>query len=193
VFEERPWLPIVLVATAVAAIVVGSLLSATQLRVALFGFAGTLIGAFTTFEATDITARRGRKARTRSAGRLLQEELLFARTRCLNAQRTGKFWGPRFDLRISDWEDQREIVSQELSDTRDWQSIVGAFEAMRSVQAKCNALRDSGKWDPERPGLGPNSRRLIADYLDRSEEAMEALRRLSGDRPPDEVPVDEEP
>jgi len=60
---------------------------------------------------------------------------------------------------------------------------------MRAVQSKCNGLRsDSDK----RPQLAKLSKKLIGDYLDRSNAAVDALRQLSGDRPRDEDPVPDE-
>ena len=171
------------------ALVFAVLIDSTDVRVALFGLIGTLTGALATFEATQVVTRRERRAMARAAGRLLQEDLAFARTRCRNAQRNGRFWAPRLDLRLDGWESYRETVSKELDERADWQSIAAAFEAMRAVQSKCTSLRSSFG---DRPGLGPRSHEAIALYLERSDRAINALKRLSGDRPTDEQVTDEE-
>ncbi len=186
---DRPWVEFGAVGAIIAAIVLAVLSTSTDLRVGLFGFIGTLVGGLLTFEATELAARRNRRAQRRVAGRLLQEDLVFARTRCSNAEANERFWAPRLDLRLDDWQRQRETVSREVSDTAQWQTIAGAFEAMRSVQSKCNALRQSGKEDALRPRIGQESREVITEYLSRSDRALDALRRLSGDRPPDERPM----
>jgi hypothetical protein len=185
VLGDRSWIQACAAIVCLAAIVAAVLIDESELRVGLFGLVGTLVGALATLEATQMAARSDRRARKRAAGRLLQEDLMFARTRCVRAKANKSFWAPRFDLRLDGWESYRDAVAKELADSRDWASVAGAFEAMRSVQSKCSALR---KAFGEQPRLGPLSRKLIADYLDRSDAAIDALRRLSGDRPPDEAP-----
>jgi hypothetical protein len=186
VLDDRSWIQAGAATVCLAAIVAAVVIDEGELRVGLFGLVGTLVGALATLEATQMAARSDRRARKRAAGRLLQEDLMFARTRCLRANKS--FWAPRFDLRLDGWESYRDTVAKELADSGDWASVAGAFEAMRSVQSKCSALR---RTFGEQPGLGPQSRSLIADYLDRSDAAIDALRRLSGDRPPDEAPQPE--
>jgi hypothetical protein len=104
-------------------------------------------------------------------------------------QRNGKFWAERLDLRLDGWESYRDTVSRELDDRGDWQGIARAFEAMRAVQGKCAALRPKFG---ERPGLGPRSHEVIAEYLARSDLAIAALERLSCDRPADEPVIDDD-
>jgi hypothetical protein len=188
VLNDRSWIQGAAATVCLAAIVAAVVIDESELRVGLFGLVGTLVGALATLEATQMAARGDRRARNRAAGRLLQEDLMFARTRCVRAEANKRFWAPRFDLRLDGWESYRDTVAKELADSGDWASVAGAFEAMRSVQSKCSALR---RTFGEQPGLGPQSRSLIADYLDRSDAAIDALRRLSGDRPPDEAPQPE--
>lgn len=156
----------------------------TDLQVGLFGLAGTLIGALTAYEAAQGAARRDQQARRRSAGRLLQEDLGHARTRCRLAVANGKFWAPRHDLFMEGWERYREVVSQELASDTDWRAVAQAFAAMRSVQSRCDSLRRS--CGDDRPVIDKLSRTLIDRYLELSPAAIDALRRLSGDRPADE-------
>jgi len=186
VLADQPIVPLGAAVALVAAIVATVLVDETDVRVGLFGLVGTLVGALATFEGTQRKSRQDRLARKRSAGRLLQEDLLFARTRCHNALNNKRFWAPRLDLRLDGWERYRETVSEELADTAEWQDVARAFEAMRAVQSKCNGLRSSFG---DRPGLGRLSGDVIAEYLKRSDAAVDALRRLSGDRPTDETAV----
>ena len=157
----------------------------TALRVGLFGLLGTLAGAMATLEATHMASQAEATARKRAAGRLLQEDLHFARTRCANATRNGRFWAPRLDLRLDGWERYRETVAVEFGkEASAWRDVAAAFEAMRSVQSKCDGLRV--QLETDRPGLGPLSREVIGEYMQRSDAALDALQRLSGDRPEDE-------
>lgn len=185
---DQPLVHIAAAVTALAALAFAIAIPDTDLRVGLFGLVGTLAGALATFEATQVTARGNRRAQKRIAGRLLQEDLAFARTRCRYADTNEKFWAPRHDLRRDGWERYREIVARELESSGEWERVAGAFEAMRAVQSKCDALRPTLG---ERPELGDRSRELIGDYLSRSDRALEALRRLSDDRPADEKIVAE--
>jgi hypothetical protein len=186
---DRPLIHVVMGLAIAVALFAAVLIDSTDLRVALFGLIGTLTGALATFEATQVATRRERRAMSRAAGRLLQEDLIFARTRCMNAQRNGRFWSPRLDLRLDGWERYREVVARELDERADWQSIVSAFEAMRAAQSKCTSLRpDFG----DRPGFGTRSREVVAIYLERSNRAITTLERLSGDRPADEPVNDDE-
>ena len=186
---ERPPIYGAMAVAIVVALVSAVLVGDTDLQVGLFGLLGTLTGALATFEATQSVTRNEQRARKRAAGRLLQEDLAFARARCLNAQRNGRFWAPRLDLRLDGWERHRETVAQDLDRAGDWQSIAGAFDAMRAVQSKCTSLRSNFG---DRPGLGEQSHAVIAEYLERSEPALTALERLSGDRPYDEPVRDDD-
>jgi hypothetical protein len=188
-WRSQPWVHRGVAAAALVAAALAFFVNDTDLRVGLFGLIGTMAGALATFEGTQLAARRDRQARRRAAGRLLQEDLLWARSRCLNAKQNGKFWAPRLDLRFDGWERYRETVSEELASTSDWQKAASAFEAMRAVQSKCDALRTSYG---ERPGLGPLSHGVITEYINRSDGAIDALRALSGDRPHDQQPVADE-
>lgn len=171
----------------IAAITVGVVVATddTALRVGLFGLLGTLTGALTTYATIHEAAMHERRSRKRAAGRLLQEDLTYARARCANSEVNRKFWSPRFDLRFEDWSRYREIVSQEIDNTSGWQEVAAAFASMRALQAKCDGLRERYG---ERLGLGPESHARIDDYLRRSDAALEVLRQLSGDRPADEPP-----
>jgi hypothetical protein len=164
-------------------VVLAVVVNDSDLRVGLFGLVGTLVGALATFEGTQFTARRDIEARRRAAGRLLQEDLQFARTRCRHALNNRRFWSPRYDLRLDGWERYRETVSQQLADAQ-WHDVASAVAAMRGVQTKCDALRTRYG---ERPELGKISVRLINEYIESSKGALDALRALSGDRPTDEV------
>ena len=160
-----------------------------EIRVALFGLLGTLTGAVATFEATHAVRRRERKVMVRAAGRLLQDDLAFGRVRVRHAQQNKRFWAPRWDLRLDGWDLYRETVAKELNDLEDWKRIAGAFDTMRSLQGKCTSLRTP---TDERPGLGPMSRQAMELYMERSNSAMIALAKLSGDRQSDEALIDEE-
>ena len=181
--RDLPWVHLGVAATAIAIAVVVFVVEDTDIRVGLFGLLGTLTGALATFEGTQLAGSRDARARRRAAGRLLQEDLLFAQTRCQNAIHNKLFWAPRLDLRLDGWAQYRETVSKDLDRPEDWQIVASAFEAMRSVQSKCDALR---KESGDRPEIGPHRRRVIDVYLERSGPAIDALRALSGDRPDDE-------
>lgn len=186
--SKRPLTHFLMGLAIIVALISAILLDITELRVALFGLIGTLTGALATFESTHLATQRERRAMARAAGRLLQEDLAFARTRVSKAQRNRRFWSPRLDLRLDGWERYRETVSKEDLKPGDWQSITAAFEAMRAVQSKCSSLRAEFG---DRPRLGPQSREALTLYLERSGRAIVALQGLSGDRPADE-PVDED-
>lgn len=171
------------------ALIFAVLIDNSDLRVALFGLLGTLTGALATFEATHVVSRRERQVMVRAAGRLLQEDLVFARMRVRHAEQNKRFWSPRFDLRLDGWERYRETVAKELEEPGDWKNVAGAFEAMRALQSKCTSLRTAFG---DRPELGPLSREAMDLYLQRSESAINALARLSRDRQQDEVLIEDE-
>jgi hypothetical protein len=183
----RPWFQPTIVVGLAAVIVVAILSKNTDLRVGLFGLAGTLIGAFTTIAGTELAARRAHQEERRIAGRLLQEDLRFARTRCRYAIKNECFWASRLDLRFEDWQRYRETAARELDDTEAWNVVTTAFDRMRAVQSNCSARRV--KFNTDVPPLGDTSRLLIEAYLKRSKTAMKVLKRLSGDLPVDEAVV----
>ncbi len=172
------------------ALVLAFLTDSLDLRVAMFGLIGTVTGALGTYEAAHAAYRRDSRAAARAAGRLLQDDLVFGRTRARYAKANNRFWAPRHDLRLDGWECYRESVAKAPLEPGAWQSIAAGFEAMRALQSKCISLRETYG---ERPVLGPRSQEAVNLYLERSQKAIAALAELSGDRPPDEPVIADEP
>lgn len=127
----------------------------------------------------------------RVAARMLQSDLTVARMRLRAAIKNDKFWGERFALPLDAWSEYREIVAMHMP-LPDWMTVSACFRSLSSTELQASAARETT--GDLRPTFTDRKRRQVELGLRRTDRALLALERFSGDsaEDSDELPADDE-